>query len=114
MRASIYSGIATWLLGIIVVLSFNKWSFSFVFAGEEKGAGLFDVIDILTANIMLPLGGLFIAVFAGWLMKTSSTAGELGVNKHSALYRFWRFLVRFVTPVAVSIVFLNVIGVIRS
>ena len=114
MRASVYSGIATWLLGIVIVLSFNKWSFTFMFAGEEKTSGFFDMIDILTANIMLPLGGLFIAVFAGWIMKTSSTAGELGVDHDSLLYKLWRILVRFVAPVAIIIVFLNVIGVIHT
>jgi len=114
MRASILTGVGTWLLGIVIVLSFNKWAFTFKFAGETKADGFFDIIDILTANIMLPLGGLFIAVFAGWLMKTSSTSQELGVDPRNILYKMWKFLVRFVTPVAVIIVFLNVIGVIHS
>jgi len=58
---------------------------------------------------MLPLGGLFIAIFAGWVMKSSSSADELSLGEGIA-FSLWRFLVRFVTPVAVIIVFLNAIG----
>ena len=73
--------------------------------------GMFDVLDILTANIMLPLGGLFIAVFAGWVMRESSSNSEL--NTTSKGYNIWLILVRYVTPVAVMMVFLNVIGFIQ-
>ncbi len=109
--ASVWIGIATWALGIVTALSFNVWSFEFDFAGETKGAGMFDVLDILTANIMLPLGGLFIAVFAGWVMRESSSKYEL--NTTSKGYNVWLILVRYVTPVAVMMVFLNVIGIIQ-
>lgn len=109
--ASVWIGIATWALGIVTALSFNVWSFEFDFAGETKGAGMFDVLDILTANIMLPLGGLFIAVFAGWVMRESSSMNEL--NTTSKGYNIWLILVRYVTPVAVMMVFLNVIGIIQ-
>jgi len=70
----------------------------------------FDTLDYLTANIMLPLGGLFIALFAGWIMRTSSSKMEL--NTVPAIYKIWHFLVRYVTPVAVIIVFLRAVGAI--
>jgi len=110
-KACVISGIATWLLGIVTVLSFNKWAFSFTFAGQKKTDGLFDMIDILTANIMLPLGGLLIAIFAGLKMAKTSTTDELGMSSTDVSYRFWRFLVRYVTPVAVIIIMLKAIGI---
>ncbi|MCW9014330.1 MAG: sodium-dependent transporter [Gammaproteobacteria bacterium] len=109
--ASVWVGIVTWLMGIVTALSFNVWAFEFEFAGEKKTAGMFDVLDIATANIMLPLGGLMIAIFAGWLMYQQSSKDELNMTESG--YNLWLFLVRFITPFAVMIVFLNVIGVLK-
>lgn len=109
--ASVSIGIVIWALGIVTALSFNIWAFDFEFADEIKTSGMFDVLDILTANIMLPLGGLFIAIFAGWVMRETSTRHELNTSKWG--YDIWLFLVRYITPVAVLIIFLNVIGVIK-
>ena len=109
--AAVWIGICTWVLGIGSVLSFNLWSdytWSVPFLFDNKN--FFDTLDYITANLMLPLGGLFIAIFAAWLMREESTRDEL--ETYDIFYRGWRFLVRFVTPVAVIIVFLNVIGVI--
>jgi NSS family neurotransmitter:Na+ symporter len=107
MTACVWSGIVTWILGVGTVLSFNLWS-------EDKlfGKTFFDLLDYLTANIMLPLGGLFIAVFAAWVMREADVREELAVVNRVG-YRLWRFLVRYVTPVCVVIVFLNAIGVIQ-
>jgi len=107
VKASVYCGFATWLMGLGTVLSFNEWS-----AYTLWGKNFFDLLDFLTSNIMLPLGGLFIALFAAWVMKSSSTANELTLAESGMAYTSWRFLVRFVTPVAVIIVFLNAIGVV--
>jgi|TARA_R110002074_G_scaffold228259_2_gene399942 NSS family neurotransmitter:Na+ symporter len=106
MRACILSGLLTWLVGIGSVLSFNLTAKLTVF---DKT--FFDVLDYLTANIMLPLGGLFIALFAGWVMSKEVSAAELDL-KQPYLFTLWRFLVRFISPVAVIIVFLNVVGLI--
>jgi len=107
LTACVWSGIVTWILGVGTVLSFNLWS-------EDKlfGKTFFDLLDYLTANIMLPLGGLFIAVFAAWVMREADVREELAVVNRVG-YRLWRFLVRYVTPVCVVIVFLKAIGVIH-
>ena len=72
---------------------------------------IFKLLNYLTANIMLPLGGLLIAVFAAWRMRRDASVDELAMGD-GFCYRLWRFLVRYITPVAVMIVFLNVIGII--
>ena len=108
-KATAISGIIIWLLGIGTVLSFNLWSGE---AYQLLGMTFFDLLDYLTANIMLPLGGLLIAVFAGWWMRKESTRDELNLGDTLA-YRSWYFLIRFVSPVVVVVIFLNAIGVIE-
>ncbi|NQZ54387.1 MAG: sodium-dependent transporter [Piscirickettsiaceae bacterium] len=103
-RASVYAGFATWSLGLLTVFSFNIGQHWILF-----GKTMFELLDYLTANIMLPLGGVGIAIFAGWLMKQSSTEEELALTK-SIFYRIWQILIRYITPAAVIIVFLNAIN----
>ncbi len=107
VKASVWSGFVTWLIGIGTIFSFNIWG------GEEYqlfGKTFFDLLDYLTANIMLPLGGLFIAIFAAWRMTRSDVIDELKINEN--MFKLWFFLVRYITPVAVIIVFLNAIGIV--
>ena len=111
--ASVCAGAATWGMGLLTILSFNRWAdfhpLSF-FPIFEKYT-VFDLLDYLTANIMLPLGGLAIAVFSAWVMRRQDSVQEFDMGDATA-YRLWHFLVRYVTPVAVIIVFLNVTGLI--
>jgi NSS family neurotransmitter:Na+ symporter len=58
------------------------------------------------------LGGLAIAIFAAWIMSRESTEDELAIE-NPLFYQLWRFFVRYITPVAVVVVFLNAIGVIQ-
>lgn len=109
VKAATSVGIVAWVLGILTVMSFSDWAFEFSFGGETKSNGLFDMMDILTANFMLPLGGLAMAVFAAWFMSRNSVIDELGMGDRAA-FRLWYFVVRFITPVAVVIVFLRAIG----
>jgi NSS family neurotransmitter:Na+ symporter len=111
VRAAVTVGMLAWLLGLVTVMSFSDWSFSFSFGGEEKTNGLFDMLDILTANFMLPLGGLAMAIFAGWFMARSSTLDELAL-RDGMLYRAWYFAVRYISPLGVLLVFMSGMGVI--
>ncbi len=109
VKATTFAGIIAWLLGLVTVLSFNHWAFSFNFAGGVKENGFFDIFDILTSNILLPIGGLLVAIFAAWLMSRSSTVEELGMGDGVG-YKAWRFAVRYIAPFGVIIIFLNAIG----
>ncbi len=109
VRAATWVGVLGWALGIITVMSFSSWAFDFSFGGEPKSNGLFDVLDILTANFMLPLGGLAMAVFAGWSMSRESTRDELEAGD-SRIFRLWHAVVRYVTPIAVILIFLRGVG----
>jgi NSS family neurotransmitter:Na+ symporter len=111
--ASMTAGVVTWAFGLLTVLSFNYWSEVKLLAGVGvfSDSTIFDLLDYLTANIMLPLGGLLIAIFAAWKMSRESSMDELNMGDQF-FYPLWRFLVRYITPVAVIIVFLHAIGVI--
>ena len=68
---------------------------------EVAGGGPFDLLDFLTTNILLPVGGILIAVFAGWVITRSALDDELP-GFPAPLYAAWRFLLRFLVPVAVA------------
>jgi len=105
-KASILSGIITWVVGLGTVFSFNRWADIKIF-----GKTFFDLLDFLTSNIMLPLGGLLIGVFAAWIIKRQSSVEELGMGDGPA-YQAWSILVRYVTPIGVGLIFLKSVGAI--
>ena len=102
-KACIYAGLLTWLLGMGTVFSFNYWKdikfYSMTF---------FDLMDALTANIMLPIGGMLIAIFSGWVMHETISREQLNIGK---MYHLWHFLIKFVAPFAVFIVLLHAVGI---
>ncbi len=104
-KACVWAGLLTWLLGLGTVFSFNIWSDFKLFDRT-----IFNLLDYLTANLLLPIGGFFVAVFAGWIMLRQHSEEELEIGSAPA-YDLWRFLVRYVSPAAVFLVFLNVVGV---
>lgn len=104
-QAALWTGLATWLLGFGTAFSFNIWSETTVF-----GMTFFENLDYLTSNLMLPLGGICIAVFAGWLMTKDTSQAELDM-KNEVGYSIWQILIRFIAPIAVTIVLLHAIGV---
>jgi len=100
-------GVIIWALGFLTILSFNELENLKLF-----GRTLFENLDHLASNILLPLGGVFITVFAGWVMCKNSTADELDLGT-GGLYHAWRFLARWVAPVAVLLVFLHATGILQ-
>lgn len=96
-----------WLLGLGTIYSFstleNFYPLRFFSAFAERN--IFESLDYIVSNFMMPTGGLLIAVLAGWGLRRSATLDELQI-KDNHWYRFWRILVRFIVPAAISMVFL--------
>ncbi len=98
----------TWLVGLSVVLSFNVWSEVRPLGVFEYFADktIFDLFDFLTANVMMPIGALLLAAFAGWAMQRDSIRQEIGLAD-GTWYRVWMFLLRFVVPVGIVAILLG-------
>jgi len=100
-------GLIVWLLGITVVLSFNDWQhINIVF-----GLNIFETLDKLTSTILLPLGGLLMAIFAGYFMKKDHVQDELNLN--NGAFKLWRITNNIVAPIAIAAVFLYLFGMIK-
>ncbi len=95
--------------GIATVLSFNAWAHWRPLAslGIASSATFFDVLDQLTSNLMLPLGGLAIALFAGWAAPQRLLAEELRLGPTGA--RALRFALRYVAPLGIAAATLSAI-----
>lgn len=104
------SGFGLWLLSLLSVFSFTgaSWAELHWF---ESSMNFFEIIDYLTAKIMLPLGGFFIALFVGWCVKKQDLAMELKLS--SLMFLICSNLLKFISPLIILIVFLNLIGVLK-
>lgn len=103
--AALYAGIACWFVGLATVFSFNIWSDVQMF-----GKTPFELIDMVTAELMLPIGGVLVAVFAGWIIKRETAEQELELTDPRS-FELWYFLTRYVAPAGVVIVLLDAVGV---
>lgn len=77
------------------------------------GLNMFDLFDFLSSNILLPVGGILICLFVGWvygLAAPEKRLAEAGTPVQRVVIRSVFFLVRFVAPVAIAIVLLNGLG----
>lgn len=104
-------GILIWSLGLLSVLSFNLWSHLQPLGNWfTPGRGtFFDVLNFFVTGVLLPLTGLLTAFFVGWRMSPDTSRIELGGGLG---YRLWLLLIRFVTPVAVVLLFLQAMGLV--
>jgi NSS family neurotransmitter:Na+ symporter len=99
--AAVIIGVCAWLLGLATVFSFNIWSDVTLF---EKT--IFDLLDFATTNVMLPLGGLLIALFASWTMSKTTMMNNVGIE-NPTLFKIWHFILRFLAPAAIVAVLVN-------
>ena len=100
-KAAIGLGSIAWILGIFSALSFNLLS-DFTPIGEKN---FFDSMDFLSNQVLLPLGGVFIAIFVGWVMKRNNVIEELNL-KDGLLIKIWFFLLKFLSPLMVGLIFI--------
>ncbi len=104
--STLAAGVVCWALGIASILSLNLWA-DFAplgFIPMLEGKTIFDLLDFFTANILLPLGGLLVALMAGWVMSKPAMEKELALSPGT--FNLWFVTVRFITPIAVGVVFI--------
>ncbi|GER07253.1 transporter [Iodidimonas muriae] len=107
IKGTMIAAFGSWLLGLLNIFSFNLWKdFSPLgFLPGLEGMTFFGLITNGLDKLILPIGALIISWFAGRLLARKAVMTELGVEG-GLLFRFWIFSLRWITPVAVAILFL--------
>lgn len=106
----------TWGIGMAVFVAGIPSALSFGLLGDIKLIGersIFDSLDYLVSSWSMPLGALFIAIFAAWVWRRSTLYEEVmtGSRQPAWLFSVWYFLLRYIAPLAIAVVFLHGIGV---
>ena len=101
-RSALGISFFAWTLGIGTVLSFNLLSdFNLT-----PGRNFLDSMDFISNQILLPLGGMLIAIFVGWFMNHNLISNEIGhINFY--IYRLWKFFIKFIAPISVASIFIS-------
>ncbi|MEL7564007.1 MAG: sodium-dependent transporter [Dehalobacterium sp.] len=112
--AVIFNCMVIMAVGVLATLSADETSL----LGEVHilGKTFFDLFDFTSSNILLPLGGLLIALFVGHVVRKEEFHRELsnhGSLKMDGTIRFVYFLIKWVTPILLIVVFLNSVGIIK-
>ena len=97
-------------LGILCSLSLGVMKGFTIF-----GLGIFDLFDFVTAKIMLTLGGLCVSIFTGWYLDKKIVWSEI-TNDGSLkvpVYKLIIFILRYIAPIAISLIFINELGLIK-
>jgi neurotransmitter:Na+ symporter, NSS family len=101
-KAVLVMGLVIFVVGIPSGLSFGLLA-----EFRPLGMSFFDHVDNLASNYLLPIGGMLTAVFVGWVWGTQEAHKE--IERHETAFHwaaYWEFVVRYIAPVAVAIVFL--------
>ena len=102
-KFSVIIGILTFIVGIPSALSYGSLSNTLIF-----GKTVFDLMDFLVSNILMPLGCLALSIFTGYVLDKKVALEQLHIdeNKKSSLvlFKVWLFLLRYVLPIIILIV----------
>ncbi|MDE6347582.1 MAG: sodium-dependent transporter [Bacteroides sp.] len=79
------------------------------------GMTLFDLFDFITAKLMMPIGGFFIAIFTGWYLDKKIVWEEISNNGtlKVSVYRLLIFILRYIAPIGIALIFINELGFLK-
>lgn len=109
-KATYGVSILFYIVGLFTLLS-NTTEFSAYLTFGSKN--LFDWFDFISAAILMPLGGILVAVFVGYFMDKEVSRKALVPHIGESLYKVWLFIMRIIAPIAIFLVMLNEMGVIK-
>lgn len=109
-KAALVVSIICMLLGTACSLSFGIWSEVKIF-----GMGFFDLFDFLVAKFLMPIGSLLICIFLGWVVDEKKVRDEItnGGKLRQPLYPAFRFIIRYLAPICIVLIFLNELGMFK-
>lgn len=107
-NASFLAGGSFYIIGIFALLANTDEYSSFLTFGSKN---LFDWIDFVTASVLLPIGGLVMAIFVGFVMPREQVRSALSSSMTDRGFDLWYFVLRFIVPPALGIVMLNLLNV---
>jgi NSS family neurotransmitter:Na+ symporter len=109
-KAVLIWGSTIFLLGIPAALSFGPLKNVTVFCGFN----FFDFADALSSNYMLPLGGLLIAIFVGWIWGVKEAVKACREGAPAFKYAWiWSISIRYIAPAAVIIILIQQSGILN-
>ena len=107
VKACLIAGVICWLISLGNIASFGPLKNATLW-----GKNYYAWNDFITANIMLPLGGLLIALFCGWLIKKDQMAATLGWKVDGVAMSLWLFSLRIIAPLGIGLILLSAMHVI--
>jgi NSS family neurotransmitter:Na+ symporter len=106
VRAVLMLGGVVWGLGALSILSLHVWSFSFSLFGVSRALGFFDLLVVLTTYFMLPLVGMGVALYAGWMIRPEISRDALAIRSRRQ-HRAWLWLNRVAIPAMLATLFFS-------
>lgn len=107
-KVAIFGGFLAWLIGILTVLSFNIWSdiAPLGFIPGLQNSNFFELIDGFVTKILMPMGGILLAIFVGWQLPKRLLLDELGAHSGTVFF-IWKAFLRYIVPAAIIALFLS-------
>ncbi len=107
---SVVASVVCMLLAAGCSLSFGAWADKTLF-----GMGMFELFDYVVAKVLIPVGAVLMCVFLGWVVDERVVRDEVtnGGQIKTVLYPVWRFIIRYVAPVCIVLVFAKEVGAIK-
>jgi len=107
-KMAIIAGIGIFFVGFLTLLSFNVFEDSrpLGFIDRFSEMNPFGLLDFVITNVLMPIGAMLYAIFIGWFLSRDMTMRALKLQD-TKLFRVWRFLMRYVVPLAILAIFLS-------
>lgn len=100
-------GLVAWGAGLLSVFSFQRNAFGFYYFGKEYQYGYFDLFNIISTDLLLPITALLVTMFVGWVLPKEVTYDKTNLRPLFT-YRIWRFCNRIIIPILLIIALLIV------
>lgn len=99
---------AAWSMGFLIFLLGIPSAMSLAGAPKVAGKDFLDAVDFIASNVLLPLGGVFIALFVGWIWTADARKEVTNEGTHSfGMMEIWIWVCRVVAPLAILYIFIT-------